>query len=50
MQRGDIVRPFVARPCPQFHDVKFDPFARPSGKKTAMIVTAKNYAHASRSR
>ena len=44
MQRGDIVRPFAARPAPQFHDVKFDPFAAPSGKKTAMVVTGKNYA------
>ncbi len=44
MQRGDIVRPFVARPVPQFHNVKLDPFAAPSGKKTAMVVTAKDYA------
>jgi hypothetical protein len=44
MYRGDIVRPFVARPAPQFHDVKLDPFAAPSGKKTAMVVTAKDYA------
>ena len=43
MQRGDIVRPFVARPAPQFHAVKLDPFAAPSGKKTAMVVTAKDY-------
>src|ERR1700674_1367796 len=43
MQRGDLVRPFVARPAPQFHDVKFDPFVGPSGKKTAMVVTAKDY-------
>lgn len=44
MQRGDIVRPFEARPAPQFHDVKFDRFAAPSGKKTAMVVTAKDEA------
>lgn len=44
MQRGDIVRPFEVRPAPQFHDVKFDPFAAPSGKKTAMIVSGKDYA------
>jgi hypothetical protein len=44
MQRGDIVRPFAARPAPQFHDVKLDPFAAPSGKKTAMVVTAKDNA------
>lgn len=43
MQRGDIVRPFVARPVPQYHDVKFNIFAPPSGKKTAMIVYGKNY-------
>src|ERR1700722_14590071 len=41
MRRGDIVRPFVARPAPQFHSEKLDPFAAPSGKKTAMIVTTK---------
>jgi len=44
MQRGDIVRPFTARPAPQFHTVKLDPYAAPSGKKTAMVVTAKDYA------
>ena len=43
MYRGDLVRPFVARPAPQFHAVKLDPFAAPSGKKTAMVVTAKDY-------
>ena len=43
MQRGDIVRPFVARPAPAYHTVKFDPFAAPSGKKTAMIVNTKNF-------
>ena len=43
MQRGDIVRPFAARPVPEFHAVKLDPFAAPSGKKTAMVVTAKDY-------
>jgi len=43
MQRGDIVRPFVARPAPQFHAVKLDPFAAPSGKKTAMVVTSKDF-------
>lgn len=42
--RGDIVRPFTARPAPQYHNVKLDPFAPPSGKKTAMIVTSKDYA------
>lgn len=43
MQRGDIVRPFTARLAPPYHNVKFDPFAPPSGKKTAMIVFGKNY-------
>ena len=47
MQRGDIVRPFVAHPAPPYHDVKFDPFAPPSGKKTAMVVFGKNYTQAS---
>ena len=42
MQRGDIVLPFVARPAPQFHAAKLDPFAAPSGKKTAMVVNAKD--------
>jgi hypothetical protein len=41
-QRGDIVRPFAARPVPQFHNINLDPFAAPSGKKTAMIVSAKD--------
>ena len=43
MQRGDIVRPFAVRPTPALHDVKFDPFAPPSGKKTAMVVTTKDF-------
>jgi hypothetical protein len=46
MQRGDIVRPFTARPAPPYHAVKFDPFAPPSGKKTAMIVFGKGYTNA----
>jgi hypothetical protein len=44
MYRGDIVRPFVARPAPQYHNVNLDPFAPPSGKKTAMVVSGKEYA------
>lgn len=44
MQRGDIIRPFVARPAPQFHEAKLDPFAPPSGKKAAMVVTGKDDA------
>ena len=43
MQRGDIVRPFEARPAPQFHEAKTDPFAPSSGKKTAMIVSTKDF-------
>jgi hypothetical protein len=43
MQRGDIVRPLAARNAPAYHDTKFDPFAPPSGKKTAMIVTTKHF-------
>ena len=47
MQRGDIVRPLAARPTPAYHDAsKFDPFAPPSGKKTAMIVTTKSFGQA----
>ena len=44
IQRGDIVRPFVARPVPQFHTVALDPFAPPSGKKTAMVVNGKDFS------
>jgi hypothetical protein len=43
MQRGDIVRPFEARPTPQFHNAKLDVFAAPSGKKTAMVVLTKDF-------
>ena len=43
IQRGDIVQPFAARPVPQFHTLRLDPFAAPSGKKTAMVVSAKDY-------
>jgi len=43
VQRGDIVRPLVPRPAPQFHEMKLDPFAAPSGKKTAMVVSAKEF-------
>ena len=47
MLRGDIVRPLAARPAPEFHNIKFDPFALPSGKKTAMVVYGKNYTNVS---
>lgn len=43
VQRGDIIRPFVPRPAPQFHQAKLDPFAPPSGKKTAMLVNGKDF-------
>ena len=43
MQRGDIVRPFQPRPFPALHNVKFNPFAPPSGNKTGMVVTSKDF-------
>jgi hypothetical protein len=43
IQRGDIVRPFVERPAPPFHEAKFDIFAPPSGKKLAMVVNTKEF-------
>lgn len=43
MQRGDIVLPFAVRTAPQFHAAKLDPFAAPSGKKTAMVVNTKEF-------
>ena len=43
IRRGDLVQPFVARPAPQFRDSKLDIYAAPSGKKTAMVVTSKDY-------
>ena len=43
MQRGDIVQPFQPRPFPAFHNIKFDPFAPPSGNKTGMVVTTKDF-------
>ena len=42
IERGDLVRPFVPRPTPSFHGTSLDPFAPPSGKKTAMVVTSKD--------
>jgi hypothetical protein len=44
MQRGDIVRPFQTRPSPTLHDAKLDLFTPPSGKKIAMVVTAKDFS------
>jgi len=43
VQRGDTILPFASRPAPQFRDVKLDPYAPPSGKKIAMVVTSKDY-------
>jgi hypothetical protein len=43
VQRGDLVRPFAVRPVPRFHNTKLDLFAAPSGKKTAMVVTSKDF-------
>jgi hypothetical protein len=44
MQRGDIVRPYVERPIPEFKQGAFDHFAPVSGKPVAMVVTAKDFA------
>ncbi len=43
MQRGDIVQAFAERPAPPLKTEKFDRFAPASGRKTAMIVTTKNF-------
>jgi hypothetical protein len=39
MQRGDIVRPFTPRPAPPLHDFALNPYAAPSGKTMAMVVS-----------
>lgn len=40
LQRGDIIRPFEARPVPTFKEAAaFDHFAPKSGKEVAMVVT-----------
>jgi co-chaperonin GroES (HSP10) len=47
VQRGDILLPFVERPAPPLKsEEKFDRFAPPSGKATAMIITGKGYISA----
>src|SRR5713226_3174884 len=44
MQRGDILRPFAERPAPSMKAAAtFDRFAPASGRKTAMVVTTKNF-------
>jgi hypothetical protein len=45
MQRGDVVRPFVARPAPSLKPAAdMDLFAPPSGKEQAMIVTTRHFS------
>jgi len=40
LQRGDIIRPFEARPVPTYKEAAaFDHFAPKSGKEVAMVVT-----------
>jgi len=40
--RGDLAQPFTPRPAPMLKtEVKFDPFAPPSGKAKAMIVSTR---------
>jgi hypothetical protein len=46
MQRGDIVRPFMARPAPALHNVPFDHHVIPTGKGLAMVVAGKGYTNA----
>ncbi|MDP9146439.1 MAG: hypothetical protein M3N22_02175 [Acidobacteriota bacterium] len=44
MQRGDIVRPYIERPVPQFKDsATFDRFAPVNGKRIAMVVSGADY-------
>ena len=44
VQRGDILLPFAERPAPPLKpEDKFDRFAPPSGKATAMIIIGKSF-------
>jgi Flagellar assembly protein T, C-terminal domain len=44
VQRGDIVLPFVERPQPPLKpETNFDPFALPTGKTLAMIITGPRF-------
>jgi len=44
MHRGDIARPFTARPVPNYKPAtKLDIFAPPSGKEMAMVVTTRDF-------
>lgn len=44
MQRGDIIRPFEARPVPTYKEpAAFDHFAPKSGKEVAMVVTTSTF-------
>jgi hypothetical protein len=48
IERGDIAQPFAPRPAPPYKsNVKFDPFAPPSGKAKAMIVTTRDFGELS---
>lgn len=48
VQRGDIVRPFVARQVPSYKPAaKLDIFAPPSGKDMAMIVNTRDFGQVS---
>lgn len=48
IQRGDIARPFAARPAPPLHNVPFDRYVLPGGNKKgmAMVVTGKGFTNA----
>jgi outer membrane protein OmpA-like peptidoglycan-associated protein len=43
-ERGDIVRPYVARSSPTLREEAFDRFAPWNGRPLAMVVNAKGYA------
>jgi hypothetical protein len=50
IQRGDIVLPFAQRPAPALKPAtKLDPFAPPSGKAKAMVVTTRAFGQVARS-
>jgi outer membrane protein OmpA-like peptidoglycan-associated protein len=46
VQRGDIVRPFVARPAPALRPTDHNRFPTSSGKSQGMVVSAKDWAQA----
>src|ERR1700674_3580651 len=50
IQRGDLVLPFAQRPAPALKPAtKPDPFAPPSGKAKAMVVTTRAFGQVARS-